>query len=182
MAYPPEQRYKEGNYILEQNLIERHQGLCPTKTKEKDGSSSPSNTVYNPARYETTHYAISNSRHSFASEPFADFSRFLNRAVVLNNYNEFNQRVQSRHSARLRRAHLPSWLPNLSKRKAFNVTSLDFSARYISLAFVTFLEWFHFPRSNQSISIVVIPSSPSPLHTVFNVKCRLIFNKNCPFI
>lgn len=59
-------------------------------------------------RYDATHYAVSNMRTTYASDTFADFNRILNRAVALNYNNEVNQRVQSRHSARLRRAHLPS--------------------------------------------------------------------------
>lgn len=115
MAYPATQRYKEGQYILEQNFIERRRGVAgKEKSKDRSTSSSPSETYTNPMRYEATptHYAIANTRHNMAiaypaaAEPFADFNRFLNRAVAFNYTNEAAS--QRRHNARLRRAHLPS--------------------------------------------------------------------------
>ncbi|KAI6176183.1 Protein yippee-like 5 [Aphelenchoides bicaudatus] len=112
MAYPTSQQYKEGQYILEYNFIERTRGVG-LKEKNKDRSSSdssPSESLFTPMRYDATatHYAVSNMQRAYDTNTFADFNRILNRAVALNYNNEMNQRVQNRHSTRLRRAHLPS--------------------------------------------------------------------------
>jgi hypothetical protein len=111
MAIPEKQRYKEGQYILEQNFIERRRGIGnKEKPKERSTSSSPSETsTFNPMRFDTAQFAIATARHNMAlaytNEPFADFNRLLNRAVA---YSYTNEAAQRRNNARLRRAHLPS--------------------------------------------------------------------------